>query len=153
MNRSILHSISIIVIMGLTACESSDIPTESVQIANSVSISPAQPSAAPQIVTNEKPKSVGEIMDFLVQSVPEIRQYKQMIETNKSKVLFLSDGLISVLDRPGKYYDMYIGESFSDHVVRWNTFYVSEDMKEILVEDVITGNILTLEEWRKRGAK
>ena len=77
---------------------------------------------------------------------------EQMIEANHSKMLFLSDGLVSIPEKSGKFYDMYIGENLSDHVVRWHTFYLSEKLNEILVDDVITGNNLTLEEWRKQGA-
>jgi hypothetical protein len=48
------------------------------------------------------------------------------------------------------YYSVYVGESHPDHTVRWNTFLVRKDLGRILVDDILTGKYLTLEEWRKR---
>ncbi|WP_187274473.1 hypothetical protein [Paenibacillus sp. N3.4] len=76
-----------------------------------------------------------------------------MIETNNSKVIFINDGLINIAERTRKYYDLLIGEILSDHIVRWHTFYLSENLKEILVDDVITGDNITLDEWRKHGTQ
>lgn len=42
------------------------------------------------------------------------------------------------------YYNVYVGENHPDHTVRWNTFYVNEKLNNILVEDITTGNLLTL---------
>ncbi|WP_171686042.1 hypothetical protein [Paenibacillus planticolens] len=139
--------------MGLTACNPSSSLVEDKTNGTSVTEAPAQPSSTPQNLIVEKRKSVEELMDFLTKNVAEVEKYKQMIESNKSKVVFFNDGLLIIPERTGKYYDIYIGESLTDHIVRWHTFYVSEDMKEILVDDVITGDNVTLDEWRKRGAQ
>ena len=50
----------------------------------------------------------------------------------------------------GKYYAIYVGES---HNVRWDSFYVSENLDNVLWEDVVRAKVsefdmYTLDEWR-----
>lgn len=54
----------------------------------------------------------------------------------------------------GKYYLVYVGESWEDHSVNWAWFYISENFDEVLWYDMIQGRdseypVLYLDEWRK----
>ena len=46
---------------------------------------------------------------------------------------------------------VYVGENFPDHTVRIYTFQVRKRSGEILVWDVVQGEELALESWRKFG--
>lgn len=53
----------------------------------------------------------------------------------------------------GKYYCVYVGESWDDHCVNWEYFYVSEDFDEVLWHDFIPLMdsdycVFYLDEWR-----
>lgn len=53
----------------------------------------------------------------------------------------------------GKYYCVYVGESWDDHCVNWEYFYVSEDFDEVLWYDFIPLMdsdycVFYLDEWR-----
>jgi hypothetical protein len=94
------------------------------------------------------------ITEYLIDSIPEIEQFEKQIISD-------SDGAVTIimrLDRiPDKnsndpyrnYYCVYVGEDHKEYTVRWHSVFVSYDMKEILIDDVVTGEVLTLEQWRK----
>lgn len=46
---------------------------------------------------------------------------------------------------------VYVGENHDDHTVRWNTFLVGKNLSEILVDDPLTGNYISLHEWRNKN--
>ena len=52
----------------------------------------------------------------------------------------------------GKYYLVYVGESWEDHRALWAYFYVSENFDEVLWYDITTTEeypVLYLDEWRE----
>ncbi|MGK5079544.1 hypothetical protein [Janthinobacterium sp. HLX7-2] len=50
------------------------------------------------------------------------------------------------------YYQLSFFESTPDAAHRWESFVVSADGKRILVDDVVSGELLSLEQWRKDSA-
>lgn len=51
----------------------------------------------------------------------------------------------------GKYYLVYVGETWEDHSVNWDYFYVSDDFDEVLWYDKLENSeypVLYLDEWR-----
>ena len=50
------------------------------------------------------------------------------------------------------YYDLNFVENTPDAAHRWESFVVSQDGKRILVDDVVSGELISLEQWRKDNA-
>ena len=50
------------------------------------------------------------------------------------------------------YYQLSFFESTPDAAHRWESFVVSPDGKRILVDDIVSGDLLSLEQWRKDSA-
>ena len=50
------------------------------------------------------------------------------------------------------YYQLSFFESTPDAAHRWESFVVSADGKRILVDDLASGDLLSLEQWRKDSA-
>ena len=50
------------------------------------------------------------------------------------------------------YYQLSFFESTPDAAHRWESFVVSPDGKRILVDDVVSGDLLSLEQWRQDNA-
>ena len=50
------------------------------------------------------------------------------------------------------YYQLSFFESTPDAAHRWESFVVSPDGKRILVDDVVSGDLLSLEQWRQDSA-
>ncbi len=50
------------------------------------------------------------------------------------------------------YYQLSFFESTPDAAHRWESFVVSPDGKRILVDDVVSGELLSLERWRQDSA-
>jgi hypothetical protein len=46
------------------------------------------------------------------------------------------------------YYEMYVGESHSDHALRWYAFFIKENLKDILVYDPVKDLYIPLEQAR-----
>ena len=104
-----------------------------------------------------------EIRQFLHEQVSELNDYAEYIYrqsggeanltiriANESAEVY-KDGLES--EYLGKYYAVYVGESWIDHSVRWDTFYVSENCDKVLWKDTIRlkgsdFDMYTLDEWR-----
>ncbi len=55
-----------------------------------------------------------------------------------------------VIRGANKYWSVNYYENQPTHFHRWQTFMVSLDGKEILVDDVTTGEYLSLHEWREK---
>ncbi|HEX3532555.1 MAG TPA: hypothetical protein VH988_36315 [Thermoanaerobaculia bacterium] len=49
-----------------------------------------------------------------------------------------------------RYWSVGFYEFQPDHSHRWDTFLVRVDGKEILVEDLLGGDPMTLKEWRRK---
>ncbi|MGE5417558.1 MAG: hypothetical protein ACM3UZ_12550 [Acidobacteriota bacterium] len=99
-------------------------------------------------------------IDYLENQVPEVAEYRKQIEQynrdNKADVnmIYRTDGIPdpTATDEINRdYYCFYVGEDMGDHTNRWQTFYVNKGLTSILVDDVLTGETITLDEWRKRG--
>lgn len=93
-------------------------------------------------------------MDFLEKNVPEIAEFRERIRkasNGEVKVIMRLDGVPDKYsnDEYHEYYCIYVGEDHPDHTVRWNTFYVNLDQSKILVDDLFSGNIISVEQWRK----
>ncbi|WP_312502904.1 hypothetical protein [Lacrimispora sp.] len=104
-----------------------------------------------------------EIEQFLYHEVPELDNYAEYISNQSAGEANLT---IRIDTTPidiykngesseylGKYYAIYVGESRDSHNVRWDSFYVSENLDNVLWEDVIRAkdsefDMYTLEEWR-----
>ena len=50
------------------------------------------------------------------------------------------------------YYQLSFFESTPDAAHRWESFVVSADGKRILVDDIVSGDLLSLQQWRKDSA-
>lgn len=50
------------------------------------------------------------------------------------------------------YYQLSFFESTPDAAQRWESFVVSPDGKRILIDDIVSGDLLSLEQWRKDSA-
>jgi len=50
------------------------------------------------------------------------------------------------------YYQLSFFENTPDAAHRWESFVVTPDGKRILVDDIVTGDLLSLEQWRKDNA-
>lgn len=93
-------------------------------------------------------------MEYLKQQVPEINAFEEQI---KSKSNGKSSLEMRVLISPDKYsnrvnkdyYQIYVAENSSKLSVKWNIFYVNEELNKIMVEDFSTENMISLEQWRE----
>ncbi|MGE5328587.1 MAG: hypothetical protein ACM3KR_03660 [Deltaproteobacteria bacterium] len=97
--------------------------------------------------------------DYLLKEVPEIDKFRKDIENNNKSNDFKSRFIIRLDSSPNPnstdkyakdYFEIYVGEDLGDHTSRWNSFLVRQDLKEILVDDVISGEWISLEEWRAK---
>ena len=104
-----------------------------------------------------------EIEKFLYQEVPELDKYAVYISDQSAGDANLT---IRIDTTPtdiykngensqylGKYYAVYVGESKESHSVRWDSFCVSENLDNVIWEDVIRAkdsefDMYTLDEWR-----
>jgi len=123
----------------------------------------AAPTLAPTVVTTAEPTnpptaapttaSVEDtVFAYLDANVPEIAAYGESLIRNKGgKLIMRLDGLPDAKssDEFAKYYQIYVGEDLGDHVTRWHSFYVNAAMDKIMVEDVVSGELISLEAWRK----
>lgn len=103
---------------------------------------------------NDIDEAFKEVTEYLILNVPEINEFEKEINE-------LSNGEVTLMIRidrvPGQqsdskykdYYLIYVGENHDTYGVRWNSFYVRKDLKEILVDNVVTGEVISIEEWRK----
>ncbi|WP_239616798.1 hypothetical protein [Cohnella mopanensis] len=92
-------------------------------------------------------------IDYLFETVTEASDYRNMLEANNAKMIIMNNGITDLADKPDKYIELYIGEDKEAYTVRWHTFYIREDYKEILIDNVVTGEILSLESWRQEEAQ
>lgn len=95
--------------------------------------------------------------EYLTKAVPEIKQFEEQLSKDSTGKVTLTMRLDGVPDKYSDsqykdFYCIYVGENHPDHTVRWNTFYVNEDLNKIMVEGIITGDLITLEQWRKENA-
>ncbi len=98
------------------------------------------------------------VMEYLMEQVPEIvefnsrvQEYNQSNKTSGKPIMRIDSTPDSngVTPYEKDYYAVYIGESLDNHTNRWATFLVRKDLKEILADDPLTGQYITLPLWRE----
>ena len=87
--------------------------------------------------------------DHLVKSVPEVENFLK------------SDGTVCRFDQEPdpsaadyyerEYYQFYLGYDHEDRTERWNSFYVKRDLSDIKVSDFLTGEVISLTQWRENN--
>ncbi|MEI6603322.1 MAG: PT domain-containing protein [Clostridia bacterium] len=105
------------------------------------------PTAAPTAASVEDT-----VFAYLDANVPEIAAYGESLIRNKGgKLIMRLDGTPDETssDEFAKYFQIYVGEDLGDHVTRWYSFYVNATMDKIMVEDVVSGELISLAAWRK----
>lgn len=85
------------------------------------------------------------ILSFVYQNVPELSRYGEEISKKSNGEACLT---LFISNFENGYYVVYVGEDWPDHTVNWDYFYVDEKMTQILYSNMITGDLLTLSEWR-----
>jgi len=113
----------------------------------------AVPTEEPTAVPNDDTQNVEEtVFNYLEENVPEIAEYRDYLENNNGGTLIMRlDGTPDETsnDEFARNYQIYVGEDLGDHTSRWYSFYVNKDMDEIKVEDVVSGELISLAAWRK----
>lgn len=109
---------------------------------------PEAPPAPPAVAHAERP-AVKALL-----ALPEIKAAAEQIEKSSMGAahgaIIGGDGDAKVID--GKTYQSYsFMESDPKVSRRLLGFYVTADGKDILVDDIETGDTITLDEWRKRA--
>lgn len=97
-------------------------------------------------------------MDYLEKNVPEIAEFREQVRkasNGEVKVIMRLDRVPDKYnnDEYHEYYCIYVGEGHPDHTVRWNTFYVNLAQSKILVDDTLSGNIISVDQWRKKNSQ
>ena len=108
------------------------------------------PAASSQAAQEQNARAVDALM-----ALPEIKAWSAHIEKatggrahgavmETSPETRLVDGVAC--------YQLSFFESTPDAAHRWESFVVTPDGKRILVDDIVTGDLLSLEQWRKDNA-
>ncbi len=150
--RKIRLFIGVLVIssLGLGGCLS--------QTSQSPEAVPSEPAAENISVADADSKAQAAV-DYLQEQVPEISNYASLINqynqenaTDNKLVIYVNgvpEPTSSDIYR-NNYFNIYVGEDLGTHTSRFATFLVRQDLQEILVDDVLTGQYITLAEWRQQ---
>lgn len=98
-----------------------------------------------------QPRSKEQAMNALM-ALPELKAWSSHIEKSsggKVHGALLEDDPQPRLIDGKRYFQLSFVENRSDAAHRWESFLVAETGTDILVEDVATDKMLTLEQWRK----
>ena len=96
------------------------------------------------------------VLDYLGECLDnEFRAYSDwlQLQSNGEVVLYVDvsprvvEGLSDYYT--DNFYAVYVGESWYDRTIRWDWFYVGENLDIILWENIVTEEFLTLDEWRE----
>ena len=104
----------------------------------------AAPSPAP--ITEEQAMAI-------VWELPEIKAWTRYIDektAGKVRATLMVDPQRPENIRGNKYWAVGFYENQPTHVHRWQTFLVRLDGKEILVDDLVTGDYMDLQKWREK---
>ena len=88
-------------------------------------------------------------------ALPEIRAWSAHIEKasgGKSHGAVMETTPEQRLVDGQAYFQLSFFENGPDAAHRWESFLVTQDGKRILVEDMVEGDLLSLERWRKESA-
>ncbi len=114
---------------------------------------------AENIAIEEADDKGQQAVEFLLAEVGEIAAFEQMIEDNNlengtdNKLVIYINGEPDPLSSDSYqafYYDIYVGEDLGSHTSRYATFLVQQDFEEILVDDPVTGEYISLADWRSQ---
>lgn len=96
------------------------------------------------------------VVDYVYEGVPELRDYASYISANSngqaSLTMYLEGEEDRAVDNGGVEhfcYVIYVGESWSDHNVNWDRFYVDRESMQIYWYDFLEDIVYDLEDWRK----
>lgn len=113
---------------------------------------PEPPKPAPAPAAKEAPvRSKEQAMDALL-AVPELKAWSAQIEKRsqgKAHGAVIEDDPAPREVNGKKYYQLTFVENRAADVRRRESFLVSQNGDEILVEDAETDELLTLQEWRR----
>lgn len=108
-----------------------------------------------EIAQQEKSVSESTIEKVLFEKVPELYAYKDYIQEKSECQAELCIQIYETVDitddsmlKEGKYYPIYVGESWETHNVNWDWFYISQDLEMIYWNDIVEGVYYSLDEWR-----
>ncbi|WP_256078448.1 hypothetical protein [Massilia sp. YIM B04103] len=154
LSRRALAVLSAVLAAGLAACSprSAEAPAASASASASVpaeTAAPSTPPAAAPIPAKKlsKDQAIGVLMDL-----PELKAWSDKIEKNSKGQ---SHGALIEFDaapfeHKGKaYYQFSFVENTPEAVQRWENFLIAPGDGEILIEDQISGELLSLARWRK----
>ena len=94
---------------------------------------------------------------YLMENVPEIDEFRESLDKYSREQNDKVNLVMRLESEPDPkssdefskyYYSIYVGENHDTRTVRWNTFLVHENLKEILIYDIMTDDYISLEKWR-----
>lgn len=110
------------------------------------------PKAAPPAATEAPVRSKEQAMADLL-AVPELQAWSEQIEQRskgKARGAVIEDDPVPREINGRKYYQLTFVENRADDVRRRESFLVPLQGEDILVEDVETDTLLSLQEWRRK---
>lgn len=112
-----------------------------------------RPAATPAASSQAPPGITANEAVAIVSELPEARAWAKYINDNtngKTRAAMMVEPQQPEA-REGKYYwSVNYYENQPTHFHRWQTFMVRLDGKEILVDDVTTGEYRSLDDWRRK---
>ncbi|WP_082219709.1 hypothetical protein [Massilia sp. NR 4-1] len=154
LSRRALAVLGAVLAASLAACSprSAETPAAGASASASVPAETSAPSAPPaaapaQAKKLSKDQAIGVLLDL-----PELKAWSDKIEKNSNGQ---SHGALIEFDatpfqHKGKtYYQFSFVENTPEAVQRWENFLIAPDGGEILIEDQISGELLSLARWRK----
>lgn len=110
-----------------------------------------EPKPAPAVVKEAPVRTRQQAMDALL-AVPELKAWSEQIEKRskgKAHGAVIEDDPAPREINGKKYYQLSFVENRANDVRRRESFLVSQQGDEILVEDAETDTLLSLQEWRR----
>lgn len=111
----------------------------------------AKPAPAPAVVKEAPARTREQAMEALL-AVPELKAWSEQIEKRskgKAHGAVIEDDPAPREINGKKYYQLTFVENRASDVRRRESFLVSQQGDEILVEDTETDTVLSLQEWRR----
>jgi len=114
----------------------------------------APPAGNPPAASSPAQEQNARAVDALM-ALPEIKAWSAHIEKASGgrahgAVMETSPEVRLIDGKP--YHDLSFMENTPEAAHRWESFVVSQDGKRILVDDVVSGELISLEQWRKDNA-
>jgi len=113
------------------------------------------PKPAPPAVKQEPARTKEQAMAALL-DVPEVKAWSEQIEKRskgKAHGAVIEDDPAPREVNGKKYYQLTFVENRANDVRRRESFLVAQQGKEILVEDVETDTLMSLQDWRRNVAR